>query len=95
MSEIKHYTLTVPIPPTDGRSEVSVITFRRPKLKDMRRINRIANGGDEIEQSIAMLLGCTDLTEEQADQIDFADMLGLTEALAAQYPTGEATTKNS
>lgn len=70
-----------------GGPNIEEITFRRPKIRDLREINRAAKGGDEVEQLISMIAGCSFLTVEQIEQIDAADMTALAEAIVPFFPT--------
>ncbi len=85
------FKLSFPIPEMGSRAAVSEITFRRPKIRDLREINRASKDGDEVGQLVAMVAGCTDLSPEQIEQIDAVDMTGLAEAIIPFFPTDPAS----
>jgi hypothetical protein len=87
------FRLSHPIPQMGSTPPVSSIEFRRPKLKDLRNINRAAKGDDEMEQAIAMIVGCTFLTPDQAGEIDSEDLEPLMERVPSFFPQGSPKTK--
>lgn len=80
------YELKHPITEAEGREPVSVVKFRRPKVRDLRKINAVGKDGDEMDQAVAMIAACTYLTPAQIDELDAEDFTEVAGAGADFFP---------
>lgn len=73
----------------DGR-EVAELTLRRPKVRDLERMDKVSG---EMAKAVAMVADLTELTPDQVREIDAGDFTAVAEALgdflgAAQPASG-------
>jgi len=87
MSKPKTVRLTQPIS-WDGKS-VSEVQVRRPKVKDLRAMERDhGTAGSQIDQGVAMAALLTELPVMVIDEMDAVDFAAVSEVIAGFLPAG-------
>ena len=80
MTDTAHVKLARPIRVEERL--VTEVTVRRPKVRDLRAMDRLrAPGGAELDQGIAMAATLCDLPLEAMDEMDAADFAAISEML--------------
>ena len=89
MSKPKTVRLTQPIA-WDGKS-VTEIQVRRPKVKDLRAMERDNSAtATQVDQGVAMAALLTELPVEIIDEMDAVDFAAVSEVIAGFLPQGPA-----
>ena len=70
----------------EGR-DITEVTLRRPKVGDLRRMDKV--GGSDMEKTLWLLGVLSEMTPDEVDKIDAADLEALADAIAGF--TGKAT----
>ncbi|KAA5603245.1 phage tail assembly protein [Roseospira marina] len=70
--------LTVPIT-VDGRT-LSTVTLRRPKVGDLRRMDRAGSG--DLDKTLWLIGSLADLTPAEVDELDARDLATIGEVVA-------------
>lgn len=74
-----------------GGDQVSEVTIRRPKVKDLRALDLArAPGASEMDQAIAMAATLGDLPLEAMDEMDAGDFAAISEIVAGFFPKASA-----
>jgi len=71
---------------------VSEVTVRRAKAKDLRVMDRHKG---KMGQSLALISALTGLNEKQVDELDAADVTGLSEIVSDFFPDLQETGETS
>lgn len=78
-------TLTEPIT-IEGRT-VTEVTVRSPKVREVRALDALARSGKpELDIAVEAVTLLTDLSVEQAEELDTADLGLITEAVQGFFP---------
>lgn len=78
-------------PVTIGEQTISEVTVRRPKVKDLRAMERAREpGGTEMDQGVAMAAALCDLAVEVVDEMDAADFASVSEVITGFLPKAPA-----
>lgn len=99
-TQTKTLTLAFPIDGEGGL--ISRVTLRRPKVKDLRKIEGLIGedgtpNNDDMDAGLAMIAALSDLPEGGVDELDLEDFTILSEALSDFFPkkaisaTGESS----
>ncbi len=75
--ELVLFTLTTPI--TIDGVQVSQIQLRRPKMRDMKKMQ--SRKGSEVEQITYLMTMLADLAPNDLDEMEFSDFLELQEKI--------------
>ena len=71
-------TITLKHPITvDGR-EVAVLTLRRPKVRDLERMDKVSG---EIAKAVTLVADLAELSPDQVRELDAEDFTAVAEAL--------------
>jgi len=73
-------TLREPISTAEG--VISTVMLRRPKVKDLKKVDAARAEGGDMQAGIAMVAAITGLSVEVVDEMDAADFTTISEALA-------------
>jgi hypothetical protein len=74
-----------------GEKSVSEVSIRRPKVRDLRAMEKMRDpGATELDQSIAMTATLCDLPPEAMDEMDAADFAAISEVLGGFLPKAPA-----
>ncbi len=74
-----------------GDRTVAEVTIRRPKVKDLRAMEKAREpGSSEMDQGIAMAATLCDLPLEAMDEMDAADFAAISEAITGFLPKASA-----
>ena len=74
-----------------GDKIVTEVTIRRPKVRDLRAMEKMREpGSTELDQSIAMTATLCDLPPEAMDEMDAADFASISEVLGGFLPKAPA-----
>jgi len=66
---------------------ITEVTIRRPKVRDLRALERIREpGATELDQSIVMTATLCDLPPDAMDEMDAADFASISEVLSGFLP---------
>ena len=85
MNESARVTLAHPL--KIGDKVVAEVTIRRPKVRDLRTMEKMREpGSTELDQSIAMTATLCDLPSEAMDEMDAADFAVISEVLGGFLP---------
>lgn len=82
-------TINLKYPVTHDGKEVAQVTVRRPKVKDIRKIEENPDISD-VDRGALMIAQLCDLPVEVVDEMDAEDFMALSEASSAFLP-GAAT----
>jgi hypothetical protein len=75
-----------------GDRTVAEVTIRRPKVKDLRAMEKAREpGSSEMDQGIAMAATLCDLPLEAMDEMDAADFAAISEAITGFLPKAPAS----
>ncbi len=75
-----------------GDRTVAEVTIRRPKVKDLRAMEKAREpGSSEMDQGIAMAATLCDLPLEAMDEMDAADFAAISEAITGFLPKASAS----
>ena len=75
-----------------GDKIIAEVTIRRPKVRDLRALERAREPGmDQMEQSIAMAAALCDLPVETMDDMDAADFAAISEVITSFFPQAPAS----
>lgn len=86
-TKIKTKTITLDMPiQVEGR-EITQVTLRRPKVGDIRRMDK--QGGSDLEKTLWLLSTLGELTPEEVDELDGGDLEKLADVVGDF--TGEGT----
>ena len=89
MNNVKTVCLSQPIA-SNGKT-VTEVRVRRPKVKDLRAMERDAeNTPNQIDQGVAMAALLTELPVEIIDEMDAVDFAAVSEVIAGFLPPGPA-----
>ena len=89
MNTVKTVRLSQPIA-SDGKT-VTEVQVRRPKVKDLRAMERDAtNSASQIDQGVAMAALLTELPIQVIDEMDAVDFATVSEVIAGFLPPGPA-----
>lgn len=70
---------------------VTEVTIRRPKVRDLRALEKIREpGATELDQGIAMAATLCDLPPDAMDEMDAADFVSISEVLGGFLPKAPA-----
>ena len=70
-----------------GDKPVAEVTIRRPKVRDLRALERAREPGmNQMEQSIAMAAALCDLPVETMDDMDATDFAAISEVITSFFP---------
>jgi hypothetical protein len=70
-----------------GDRTVAEVTIRRPKVKDLRAMEKAREqGSSEMDQGIAMAATLCDLPLEAMDEMDAADFAAISEVITRFLP---------
>jgi hypothetical protein len=70
---------------------VTEVTIRRPKVRDLRTMEKIREpGGTDLDQGIAMAAALCDLPLDAMDEMDAADFAAISEMLGGFLPKAPA-----
>lgn len=72
----------------DGKA-MSEITIRRPKVKDIRAIDKVKDEGD-MQQGITMAALLTGLSPDVLDEMDAGDFARVSEVVMSFLPNSKA-----
>lgn len=82
--------LIVPLENDEGE-EIKQVTIRRPKVKDLRRLEAEMKGvEDPLTEGVIMVAVLTGLTSDQVEDMDAEDFTALTEMVVGFFPAGAA-----
>ena len=70
----------------EGR-EITEVTLRRPKVGDLRRMDKV--GGSDLEKTLWLMGALSEMTPAEVDELDAVDMEALAEVISGF--TGTAT----
>ena len=74
-----------------GETTVNEVTIRRPKVKDLRALERLRGpGAGDIDQGVAMAAMLCDLPLEAVDEMDATDFTAISEVIAGFFPRATA-----
>lgn len=74
-----------------GDRTVAEVTIRRPKVKDLRAMEKAREpGSTEMDQGIAMAATLCDLPLEAMDEMDAADFASISEVITGFLPKASA-----
>ena len=74
-----------------GDRTVAEVTIRRPKVKDLRAMEKAREpGSTEMDQGIAMAATLCDLPLEAMDEMDAADFASISEVITGFLPKAPA-----
>lgn len=74
-----------------GDRTVAEVTIRRPKVKDLRAMEKVREpGSTEMDQGIAMAATLCDLPLEAMDEMDAADFASISEVITGFLPKAPA-----
>jgi hypothetical protein len=74
-----------------GDKIVTEVTIRRPKVRDLRAMEKAREpGSTELDQSIAMTAALCDLPVDAMDEMDAADFASISEVLSGFLPKSPA-----
>lgn len=74
-----------------GDRTVTEVTIRRPKVRDLRAMEKAREpGSTEMDQGIAMAATLCDLPLEAMDEMDAADFASISEAITGFLPKAPA-----
>jgi hypothetical protein len=89
MNDTARLTLVRPI--RAGEQLIAEVTIRRPKVRDLRAIDKAREpGASELSQAIAMAATLCDLPPEAMEEMDAADFAAISEVLGGFLPRGPA-----
>ena len=83
---LKHPVPLSPEKEGDAAGEISSITFRRPKAKDLAAIEKAAKTGELSTIQIAIVAAIGDVPIEVAENLDLEDYEAATEITARFFP---------
>lgn len=84
----KTITLSEPIE-LEGRDTITEVTVRTPKVREVRQLAALGETAeDQMDEAISAILLLTDLDAESVEELDTADMMALSEAIADFFPEG-------
>ena len=81
------FTLSIPIE-VDGAT-ITQVTIWRPKMKHLRAMRAGALEGeasDQLDQSLALVAGLTDLPEGGEEELDLADFEAISKIIEGFFP---------
>ncbi len=91
MSKQKTVTVTLEEPIIVGGSELTKVTVRRPKVKDLREVSAAADGAkSDMEQGIAIVATLTGLPAEAIDELDAGDFDNISTVVGDFFPKATA-----
>jgi len=68
----------------DGET-VEAVSLRRPKVRDLRKMEAARSGGD-MEQSVVLMAALTDLPVSVIEEIDSDDFMKLSKMIEGFFP---------
>jgi hypothetical protein len=72
-------------------SLITEVTIRRPKVRDLRAMERLREpGSTELDQGIAMAAALCDLPMDAMNEMDAADFASISEVLGGFLPKAPA-----
>lgn len=78
-------------PVTIGDETISEVTVRRPKVKDLRAMERAREpGGSEMDQGVAMAAALCDISIAVVDEMDAVDFASISEVITGFLPKAPA-----
>lgn len=89
MSDTARVKLRRPV--TVGEQTISEVTVRRPKVKDLRAMEKAREpGGTEMDQGVAMAAALCDISVEFIDEMDAVDFASISEVITSFLPKAPA-----
>ncbi|MBJ7543275.1 phage tail assembly protein [Rhodomicrobium udaipurense] len=94
MTTEQKFTLEFPV--KVGGKAFNLLTLRRPKVRDVRDVERVRQADGDFAAGIALAAVVTGLPVDAVEDMDAADFMKLSEAVAGFMPratpaTGEPT----
>lgn len=83
-------TLTLQYPVTYKGEEVTTLTFRRPKIRDMKKAEKIK---DDLDKSIAMMADLAEVEPKMIEELDTVDFEAASQIIADFMPEQSAGEK--
>lgn len=85
MAKCKVHKLIVPLDTDEG--EIKTVTIRRPRVKDLRRLEaEMKEVEDDLTEGVVTLAVLTGLTRDQVEEMDVEDFTVLTELAVSFFP---------
>ena len=76
-------------PLTVGDKTIADVTIRRPKVRDLRALEKAREPGmNQMDQSIAMAAALCDIPAEAMDDMDTTDFAAISEVISRFLPSG-------
>jgi len=89
MKESARVGLTSPL--KIGEKIVTEVTIRRPKVRDLRAMEKARGpGSTEMDQGIAMAAALCDIPLDAMDEMDAVDFASISEVLSGFLPKAQA-----
>lgn len=85
-------TFKLAYPITHDGKEISEVTLRRAKGRDLEKIEAAEDGGGQMLGALTALAALADLPLEAVREMDAEDIADLSEKLPAFLPKGRAVT---
>ena len=79
-------SVTLAEPILAGGQKITEVTVRRPKVKDLRRLDHLPVAANDLTRGIEMAAILTGLTAETIDELDAADFAALSDVIAGFLP---------
>jgi len=73
-------TVTLSVPVTVGGRTIADVTLRRPKVGDLRRMDK--QKGSDLDKTLWMISTLAELTPQEVDEIDAGDLEAIAEVVA-------------
>ena len=80
-------SVTLKYPVTHNGKEVSELSFRRARIKDIEAIERAVEGGGEITASITSISCLSGLPEDVVREIDGEDFVQIADVMSDFLPS--------
>lgn len=87
MARIK---ITLGEPITHNGVTVAEVEVRTPKVREVREIEKIGTGASSVDEAVKVALLLTDLSAEQIEELDTADLFKIAEAITGFFDKGSA-----
>ncbi len=72
-----------------GDKTIAEVTIRRPKVRDLRALERAREPGmNQMDQSIAMAAALCEIPAEAMDDMDATDFAAISEVISRFLPSG-------
>ncbi len=85
-------TVKLSHPLTVGDKTIAEVTIRRPRVRDLRALERAREPGmNEMDQSIAMAAALCQIPAEAMDDMDATDFAAISEVITSFFPQAPAS----